>query len=87
VRELRRARAERAPTIDPLARAIRLLRESSARATPDRRRAAGLVARLLGERKVKPLSDNAGAVAWSATPPSPTAAEALAREVEEVSSP
>jgi hypothetical protein len=78
----RRRRRERPVVLDPLVRAIQLARDSLARPTPDRRRATGLLARLLAERGAKPLAASAGAVAWSAPPPRPAAIEELAREAE-----
>lgn len=64
---------------DPFARAIRLVRESAGRSSPDRRRAAGLLARLAGDRDGR-LGTSATRVAWS--PPEPSAADvqALARQ-------
>ncbi len=57
--DLRRrvARRRGADDVDPFARAVRLLRESAARGADDRRRAAGLVARLLAKcRRRRPLA-------------------------------
>ena len=62
-----------------LARALRLLRESSRRAPPDRRRAAGLLARLLGTGgSDATLATEAQLVAWSRPDPSSRDAEQLA---------
>jgi hypothetical protein len=72
-------RAARGRDPNHLARALRLLRESSRRAPPDRRRAAGLLARLLatggGDAT---LASRAQLVAWSRPDPSPHDAEELA---------
>jgi hypothetical protein len=65
-----------------LARAVRLLRESAARPAADRRRAAGLVSRVAGSADERPLADDAARVAWSAKPPEPDAALALADRAE-----
>ncbi len=82
--EIRRSAPGEADAVDPFARAIRLLRESVGRPSPDRRRAAGLIARLLAERDGSPLADSAGALAWSAAVPDPPAVEALAEDAETV---
>jgi hypothetical protein len=63
-----------------LARALRLLRESAARAAPDRRRAADLVARTLDDDA---LAGEATRVAWSKREPVPDDARELAGRVEE----
>jgi len=78
----RRGGRRRPFAVDPLARAIRLVRESAGRSTADRRRAAGLLARVLAERGTAPLARRAAALAWSAPPPAPSAAELLARAAE-----
>jgi hypothetical protein len=67
---------------DAFARAVRLLRESAARSVPDRRRAAGLVSRVAGSVGDDPLSDDAARIAWSAGPPQPDTASALADRAE-----
>jgi hypothetical protein len=64
----------RGPTVaadDPLARAIRLVRESAGRPEADRRRAADLLARTAGDRDCRPLAAEATRIAWA--PSSPTA--------------
>jgi hypothetical protein len=81
VSSIRRARRP-AAAVDPLARALRLVRESVSRPPPDRRRAAGLLSRVLAERGAGSLAGSAGALAWSAPQPEPAAAEALAERVE-----
>ena len=74
----RRVRLGQDADRDPLARALRLLRESAGRPGSDRRRAADLLARALAERGAPPLADEATAVAWSAREPAPGDALALA---------
>jgi hypothetical protein len=69
-------------TQNRLARALRLLRESAGRSEPDRRRAAGLLARVLVDRGADPLADEATRVAWSEHRPGPPDAETLAAHVE-----
>jgi hypothetical protein len=70
------------PTAQPrgaeLARALRLLRESTTRSASDRRRAAGLVSRVAGETGAPALAEDAAHLAWSAVSPEPAGAEALA---------
>ena len=62
----RRRRGE--PTIDEFERALRLAREAENRPPPDRRRALGLLARLLAARD-RPLSAAASDLAWSEPEP------------------
>ena len=62
---------------DPLARAVRLVRESAVRPEPDRRRAADLLARTARDRDRAPLAADATRIAWA--PPAPAA-----RTVEEL---
>jgi len=65
--------------VDELTRALRLVREAEERPAPDRRRALGLLARLLhGE-----LGVNANDLAWSASAPAPPDVDALVARVEE----
>jgi hypothetical protein len=68
-----------------LERALELARESRLRPVSDRRRALGLVARLLGDRD-EPLSSPARDLAWSRKQPSrdelADLVERVAREVE-----
>jgi len=74
-----RARASWSRDPSPLTRALRLLRESSMRRPPDRRRAAGLLSRLLGAGgSTADLAADAQRVAWSQPDPSPRDAEVLA---------
>jgi hypothetical protein len=80
---IRRPRAApMGPREDPLARALRLLRESAARGVPDRRRAADLVARIVRARGARPLADEATRVAWSPEQPEPETATSLANQAE-----
>jgi hypothetical protein len=65
-----------------LPRALRLLRESATRPPSDRRRAAGLVSRVVGAAGAKSLADDAGHIAWSATSPEPARTDALAERAE-----
>jgi hypothetical protein len=76
-----RLRRPRGAQIDELARALALARESGSRPAPDRRRALGLVARLLGDRE-EPLSTPVNELAWSKPQPS---RNDLAELVERVS--
>jgi len=64
---------------DALARAVRLLRESTTRDSTDRRRAAGLAARIAGEPR---LAVDAAQVAWSRAEPRPPDASTLADRME-----
>jgi hypothetical protein len=66
---------------DELERALRLAREAERRPPADRRRAAGLLARLLGERDAG-LAQDASDLAWSEPQPQPEALGSLVGEVE-----
>jgi hypothetical protein len=74
----RRRQAER-PT--GLERALALAREAERRPTPDRRRALGLLARLLGSRDPR-LAGAADELAWSAPAPTPDGLAELVTQVE-----
>jgi hypothetical protein len=74
-------RRDRATPVDELERALRLAREAESRPPPDRRRAAGLLARLLEERDAA-LSGNASDLAWREPQPEPDALESLVGKVE-----
>jgi hypothetical protein len=78
---LRRSRsvALRHERVDPVARAIRLLRESATRDSTDRRRAANLASRVVGEPE---LAGGAARIAWSRDDPGAPDAETLADRVE-----
>ena len=65
----------------PLVRALALVRQAQGRKPDDRRRAAGLLARMLPEQG-NGLTALAAEVAWSKAEPSPTRLEELARTVE-----
>ena len=76
-----RSRDRRQPGFpgDPVTRAIRLLRESTARPASARRRAASLASRVVGDEA---LAREAARVAWSPPEPAPLEADALADELE-----
>jgi hypothetical protein len=75
-----RARRREAP-LTGLARAVALARAAERRPTPDRRRALGLLARLLGARDPR-LAEAADELAWSAPHPTRDALDALVTQVE-----
>jgi hypothetical protein len=76
------ARRRRAPPAeDQLELALRRTREAEARPAPDRRRALGLLARLLYARD-RPLSGAASTLAWSEPIPEPEAVSALVTQIE-----
>ena len=79
---LLRRRERRTPfgRVDPLLRAVRLLKESTTRDGPDRRRAASHAGRLVGETAV---AIDAARVAWSRRDPGPEDVTALADRVEQ----
>jgi hypothetical protein len=78
VRGWMRSRGRALPA-DELERALRLAREAERRPPPDRRRAAGLLARLLGDA---PLAGSASDLAWAEPQPEPEALESLVGDVE-----
>jgi len=80
----RRRAAIRASAIDPVERAVRLLRESETRDSTDRRRAASLAARVVGRGDVALLAER---VAWSRAAPAPPEAATLANRVEQTAEP
>lgn len=65
---------------DPLERALALAREAEALPVPDRRRALGLLARLLGRDKLQTAARD---LAWSERKPQPDEVEALVSEIEQ----
>ena len=65
--------------VDALERALRLAREAESQPVPHRRRALGLLARLLGRDG---LSSTASDLAWSEHQPEPDELEALVSEIE-----
>ena len=79
----RRHAAPPRPAEEPLARALRLLRESASRGVSDRRRAADLLARVARTRGAPPLADEATRVAWSPEQPQPATATALADKADD----
>ena len=70
-----------APPEDALARALRLAREAEQRPEPDRRRALGLLARLLKTRDGR-LASSASDLAWAKPAPARDAVEAIVGDVE-----
>jgi hypothetical protein len=78
---LARRRRVAAP-VDELGRALRLSREAEHRPVADRRRAVGLLARLLASRD-RGLARKANELAWSRTAPEAGAVEALVVDVEQ----
>ncbi len=75
----RRRRGE--PTVDELERALRLAREAETRPPPDRRRALGLLARLL-DRRDRRLSGAASELAWAEPEPERAALATFVADVE-----
>lgn len=75
----RRRRGE--PTVDELERALRLAREAESRPPPDRRRALGLLARLLDARDRR-LSGTASELAWAEPEPERAALATFVADVE-----
>ncbi len=80
VRRIRRRRGT-VPADGALTRALRLAREAEARPAPDRRRAVGLLARLVGERD-RELGEQARDLAWSRRKPDGSSVSELVDEVE-----
>jgi hypothetical protein len=75
----RRRRGE--PTVDELERALRLAREAENRPPPDRRRALGLLARLLDARDRR-LAGTASDLAWAEPEPERAAVATFVADVE-----
>jgi hypothetical protein len=75
-------RRRRVAMLGELERALALVREAEHREPPDRRRALGLLARLLGSRNAR-LAGAADELAWSAPAPTPDALAQLAGRVDE----
>lgn len=73
------ARRRPEPGIGELEQALRMAREARGLPVPHRRRALGLVARLLGRER---LSTAASELAWSEHQPEPDELEALVSEIE-----
>jgi len=76
-----RSRGAAASRGSELALALALVRSAEARSAEDRRRAVGLVARLLAGRN-RPLAESGDDLAWSRPPPSGESAAGFADEVE-----
>ena len=68
-----------ARSVDALERALRLAREAETLPVPHRRRALGLLARLLGRDR---LSSTASELAWSEHQPEPDELESIVSEIE-----
>jgi hypothetical protein len=79
---VRHARGPRQKQLDELERAIAYAREARARPPEDRRKAAGLLARLLGMRH-EPLAGSAERLAWSRPAPTPDALGELVTTTEQ----
>jgi len=75
-------RRQKPQPLTGLARALALARQAEGRPVPDRRRALGLLANLLGPRDPG-LADEAEELAWSAPAPTPGALSELVTEVEQ----
>ena len=78
---LARERAERASRVTQFERALVLARDAETRDPADRRRAVGLLARLLA-RRGEPIAEPARDLAWSAQSPRPEEIEELVAEIE-----
>jgi uncharacterized membrane protein YccC len=78
-RSARRRRGE--PTVDAFERALRLVREAERRPPPDRRRALGLLARVLDARDRR-LSRAADELAWAEPEPERAALASFVSDVE-----
>jgi len=78
---LRRLRGQRADRRSEIERALALAREAGSRPPADRRRALGLLARLLGSRDEQ-LAGAAQELAWSEPAPTPGALAELVAQVE-----
>ena len=72
--------------VDPLDRALALVRESAGRPSADRRRALNLLARVLDRRRPG-LAPSVDEAAWSRPQPSAEAAEAVADTIEQAVTP
>jgi hypothetical protein len=77
----RRASRRRAPRQDELTRAVRFAREAETRPVPDRRRAIGLLARVLRSRDAR-LATAARDLAWARPQPERDEVEQLVGDVE-----
>ncbi len=80
-RRRRRREEERFAALSPLERALVFAREAERRGPVERRKALGLLARVLGGREEQ-LAGAASELAWSPWKPSPEQVESLVGEVE-----
>ncbi|MGZ4381769.1 MAG: hypothetical protein ACXVZ3_10150 [Gaiellaceae bacterium] len=80
-RRRRRREEERLAALSPLERALVFAREAERRGPDERRKALGLLARVLGGREEQ-LAGTASELAWSPRKPSPEQVESLVGEVE-----
>jgi hypothetical protein len=81
VRRRRRREEARLAALSPLERALLYAREAEQRGPVDRRKALGLLARVLGGR-AESLAGTASELAWSPHKPSPAQVESLVGDVE-----
>jgi hypothetical protein len=81
VRRRRRREEARLAALSPLERALLYAREAERRGPVDRRKALGLLARVLGGR-AEPLAGTASELAWSPQRPSPEQVASLVGDVE-----
>jgi hypothetical protein len=81
LQRLARRRRDRAAAGGELERALRLAREAESRPPPDRRRALGLLARLLDSRDGR-LATQASELAWAQPQPEREAMSGLVAEIE-----
>ncbi len=80
-RRRRRHEEERLAALSPLERALIFAREAERRGPVERRKALGLLARVLGGREDR-LAGTASELAWSSRKPSPEQVESLVGDVE-----
>lgn len=80
----RRARATAEP-VDPLAHALALVRDARSRPSGDRRRALGLLARVLRRSGAATTGQAAADLAWSEPEPEPARMAQLLDQIEQVS--
>lgn len=80
-RRRRRREEERFAALSPLERALLFAREAERRGPVERRKALGLLARVLGVREEQ-LAGTASELAWSPEKPSPEQVESLVGDVE-----
>jgi hypothetical protein len=79
-----RARAS-AIEVDPLDRALVLVRAARTRPPPDRRRALGLLSRTLRSRGERTVGQSAADLAWSEQDPEPARMTQLVERIEKPS--